>query len=219
MQKQLFDQVAGAVIAGGVSSRFGSNKALAVLGNATLIEYVYDRLDQQTATTWLNAPADLELPSRLQAIDRITDAIPSAQRQGPLTGVLPCLKKAASAGYSWLLISPCDTPFIPPDLSHRLLESCTQHDCQLAIAQSNGRRHPSVSLWHCSLLEPLEEAVIQQGKGGFKQFFPETAHCFVEWPISRNKDSDHSKGHDPFFNINYSVDLDNALDILKSAPI
>lgn len=213
-------QVAGAIIAGGQSRRFGDdNKLLAQLNGVSLIERVYKGISTQVDKVWLNAPDSLELPEMLRSLCQISDAnmdcCPPEEpgekpsKKGPLTGVLPSLHAATEAGYPWLLIAPCDTPFIPDNLAEKLLEQCLKTHCKLAIAQSADRIHPSLSLWHRSLLEPLSKAVIQQRKSGFKQFYPQVDHDFVTWSTSK---------YDPFFNINFATDLEAAADIINNNP-
>lgn len=211
--------IAGAIIAGGDSNRFGSkNKALAKLSDLTLIEHVYQRLATQTSRVWLNVPESLEVPKKLDVIriadtpdlqnDTIVDnSSAKGSHKGPLCGVLSALIAASETNFEWLLIAPCDTPFIPTDLGDKFLRQCTQDECQLGIARSNGRNHPSLSLWHSSLLPSLKEAVLNHAKAGFKQFYPDSNHCFVEW---------QTDDFDPFLNINYPEDLEAAANIINN---
>jgi len=206
--------ISGAIIAGGRSRRFGkTNKALAKLGQQSLIEHVYERLHRQIDRLWLNTPKDFMLPNALAKhteLKRIADKTPSSIQKmdsnGPLNGILSTLEES-SIEYEWLLICPCDTPFIPDNLASRLYAACLQQNTDLAIAASQGRYHPSISLWHRRLLPDLTQAVHQQKKVGFKQFYPETNHCFVEWKAER---------YDPFFNINYPQDLQSAQEIFDT---
>lgn len=191
-------KVASAIIAGGKSSRFGpDNKALVRLSHQTVIEHIYECLSAQTDQVWLNAPDSFVAPDSLNA-KRVPDV--NDKQSGPLAGVLAAMEEATK-DYEWLLICPCDTPFIPKNLCTVLYDACVEQKVDLAIAESKGRYHPSVSLWNKRLLEPLQNAVYEHQKAGFKQFYPETKHCFVDWPVN---------SYDPFFNINYSEDLQTA---------
>jgi len=196
--------IAGAVIAGGHSNRFGSEKASALLSGKTLIERVYQRLQPQVSKVWLNLPAGHK---ELEKIDAplIKDITPD--RNGPLAGVLSALITASDNGFEWLLIAPCDTPFIPLDLGEKLLHKCITEHCTLAIARAGGWNHPSLSIWNRSLLPSLKEAVLSHSKAGFKQFYPEINHCFAEWNV---------EAYDPFFNINYAQDIEAATDIINN---
>lgn len=199
-------KIAGAIVAGGKSSRFsGQDKAQAMLVGQPLLQWVYSRLRPQVQVVFLNNPPNKTEHSLDLA--KVTDAI--AEQSGPLNGVLGCLRESVKRDCEWMLIAPCDTPFIPEDLGARLLKAATEEGYQLCIPRSDGRSHPSLSLWHKSLLKPLEAAVIEQKMEGFKQFYPTTKCGFVDWD---------TKVYDPFFNINHQSDLDTAIKTASLIP-
>ena len=199
--------IAGAIIAGGHSRRFGSaEKALALLDDTTLIEHVYQRFSPQVSNIWLNLANNIKPPDNINA-PLISDA--TDKRDGPLAGVLAALNMASQNRFKWLLIAPCDTPFIPLNLAEKLLNQCADSESNLGIAHTNGQNHPSLSLWNTSLLPNLEDAVLNQSKAGFKQFYPDTKHCFYEWS---------NDAYDPFFNINTPQDIEDAVDIINNNP-
>lgn len=197
-------QIAGAIIAGGHSRRFGSSeKALAMLAGLPLIEHVYQRLSPQVSTVWLNLANDIQQPKSIRAT-LINDA--TQKRDGPLAGVLSALRAASDEGFEWLLIAPCDTPFIPMNLGEKLVRKCIESESLLGIARAEGWNHPSLSIWNTGLLGSLEDSVLNHSKAGFKQFYPDTRHCFAEWGIG---------DYDPFFNINTPQDIEAAADIIN----
>lgn len=59
---------------------------------------------------------------------------------GPLAGVLAALDAVQA---DWLLVAPCDTPHLPPDLAARLLGAAQQHQVPLAVAADATRTHHS----------------------------------------------------------------------------
>lgn len=200
-------KIAGAIIAGGYSRRFGSSeKALAQLADMPLVEHVFRRLAPQVSKIWLNLASQIDCPKNIHAV-LIEDA--TSKRNGPLAGVLSALRAASHEGFQWLLIAPCDTPFLPLDLGAKLVQGCLDSESQLGIARSQGWNHPSLSIWHTALLAPLEDAVINHSRGGFKQFYPDTRHCFVEW---------QSDQYDPFLNINSPREIEAAMDIINNSP-
>lgn len=101
----------GAVIAGGQSSRFGSDKAAALLSGKSLLAHVIDTLDTQTD--------DLVICGR-----SITGrhCLPDRPRPGlgPLGGIAAALRHAADNGFTGILTSACDTPRIPANIASRL---------------------------------------------------------------------------------------------------
>ena len=216
------NSIAGAIIAGGKSSRFeAGHKGLAMLGGKTLLEHAYARLRNQASLTseipeiYLNFPQQQPLiteeflPRQLVDLPIVYDLL--ERRDGPLIGVLSCLKVAADQGYDWLQICPCDTPFFPLDLSKQLLDKCQSDNLRLSMARDEMRRQPTLSLWHKSLVSDLEIAVVEEGKSGFKQFLPSINCGQVCW----NSENPGASA-DPFFNINHQQDLVTATHIINN---
>lgn len=103
--------VLGAVLAGGASSRFGSDKAMADFRGKPLIEHVITRLRPQVS--------DLVVVGR----DHLGEAsIPDRPGPGlgPLGGLAAALHHAAAGGYDAVLTSGCDLPELPLDLREAL---------------------------------------------------------------------------------------------------
>jgi molybdopterin-guanine dinucleotide biosynthesis protein A len=103
--------VLGAVIAGGKSTRFGSDKALAELGGRRLIDHVVDRLGA--------------LAAQIVMCGREHDGLTSLADQpaaglGPLGGIAAALLEARARGHAAVLSMPCDAVDLPADLLARL---------------------------------------------------------------------------------------------------
>jgi molybdopterin-guanine dinucleotide biosynthesis protein A len=178
----------GVVLAGGASSRFGRNKALARLGDARLIDRVIAKAKAQTAQLVIsgNTPpiADIEM---------IPDDGPG---QGPLTGVLSALTWAAPRGYAAIATFSCDAPFFPDDLVARL--SAVTGRASFACCQ--GERHPAFALWPLAALEQVAQAYAagERSLTGMQERIGATGVEFPQGQAPRD---------DPFFNINRQADL------------
>lgn len=102
----------GAVLAGGRSRRFGSDKALAMLDGRRLIDRVADDLLVQVDAVVICGRAahneHLCLPDR------------PAPDLGPLGGLNAALRHARDHGYRAVVSVPCDMPGLPADLVVRL---------------------------------------------------------------------------------------------------
>lgn len=197
--------ITGAIIAGGRSGRFGNiNKARAVLGGKTLLEHVHDRLQPQVNQLYINCPPDFALATEISSPVIVEDYLPN--KKGPLNGVLGALSKTVEDGFDWMLIAPCDTPFLPLDLASVLVNIAMDRNLELVIPAYKGIPQASLSLWHSNLLEPLRQSVVDQGAEGFKQFYPHTLYELVEWPQA---------DYDPFLNVNHQVDLSEATEIFN----
>lgn len=103
--------ILGAILAGGQSSRFGSDKGAARLGDHTLIDHVIAGLRPQVDAL---AIVGREWPGLPSLSDR------PAPDLGPLGGLCAALHYAAEQGYEQVLAVGCDTLPIPPDLAARL---------------------------------------------------------------------------------------------------
>lgn len=102
----------GAILAGGQSRRFGSDKALALLDGRPLIAHVIERLARQVD--------ELVLVGRPYAAWHVVADYPS-MGLGPLGGLCGALRFAQEAGFDGILSSGCDLPQLPPDLRMRLV--------------------------------------------------------------------------------------------------
>ncbi len=103
--------VLGAVIAGGKSTRFGGDKALARLGGRTLIDQVAETLAAQTAEV-------IVVGREHTGLESIADK--PAPDMGPLAGIAAALVEAKVRGYSAVLTAPCDAYDLPGDLREKL---------------------------------------------------------------------------------------------------
>lgn len=99
--------ILGAIIAGGRSRRFGSDKALAEIGGKTLIDHVADALAAQTDALIV---CGRDWPGLTSVPDR------PAPDQGPLGGICAALRHAADNGFYAVLTAGCDTLPVPGDL-------------------------------------------------------------------------------------------------------
>lgn len=99
--------ILGAIIAGGQSRRFGSDKALAVMAGLPMIEHVVLAL-----RPWVD---DLVVCGREHAgLTALPDR--PAPGLGPLGGIAAALRHAVDHGFETVITLPCDTPAIAAGL-------------------------------------------------------------------------------------------------------
>ena len=132
------NRMLGAVLAGGASRRFGSDKALAKIHGMSLIDHAITSLkDIADAIVICGRP----YPGALHLPDRPTADI------GPLGGLNAALHYGKYNGCSSVLTVPCDTPFIP-------LAALSD------LAKQNGpwfvAEHPVIGVWPTSLADDLD---------------------------------------------------------------
>jgi molybdopterin-guanine dinucleotide biosynthesis protein A len=200
------EEIAGVVLAGGLSRRMGGgDKGLLKLAGRPILSHVVSRLAPQIGMLALNANGDtyrfhgFGLPVLADTVEGFP---------GPLAGVLAGLEWAATHRRLTCLISAAgDTPFLPSDLVERLVAATSAQPGSIAVACSGGRRHPVFALWPISLRASLADE-LAAGERKVSAFIDRHAHVEVEFPL------DSAHGVDPFYNINTPQDLAEAERIL-----
>jgi molybdopterin-guanine dinucleotide biosynthesis protein A len=144
--------ITAVILAGGAGRRAGSkDKGLLIWRDKPLIEHVLNRLAPQTGPLLISCNRNAEIYRRYGPT--IEDV--RADFQGPLAG-LEAAQDAISTPY--ILLSACDTPLLPTDLSKRLQHSLLQHPNELpavAYASDGQRNHYLCALLHRDCLTTL----------------------------------------------------------------
>ena len=196
--------IAGAVLAGGQSSRMaGRNKAFEPLSGQPLVRHVIDRVRPQVDALALS----VEAPSPgFEQFGLVQLPDPTPGHHGPLGGLLAVLRHFASS-HEWVVVVPCDAPFVPPDLVKALHSCACEAAVPCAVIVYEGEVQPTFSIWHSSLLSDLEVATGRDGLSGFKQFMQTLRFARCHWPVAEPP---------PFFNINDPAALDQARSWLQA---
>jgi molybdenum cofactor guanylyltransferase len=200
--------VVGLLLAGGQSRRMGGgDKALRLLGDATLLDRVIERLRPQVDGLVLNANGD---PARFArfALPVVPDSIPGFA--GPLAGVLAGLDWAASQrpDCPYVVSVATDAPFLPADLVTRLAKGLREAGADLACAASGGRTHPVFGFWPVRLRDDLRRALVDEEIRKVDLFtarYRLATVSFPEVPV------------DPFFNATRPEDFEAAAALLPSS--
>ena len=165
-------QCAGVVLAGGRSRRMGpGDKAFVDLAGKPMMQHVIDRIDPQVNRLMLSVERETDEYAAF-GLTQVADPLPGSR--GPLGGLLAALR-TLRAEEDWLLLVPCDAPFLPRDLLARLLRRAREEKLPGAVISVTGEVQPTFSLWHRDLLPRLEWAVLEQKMAGFKQFLAHEA--------------------------------------------
>ena len=148
--------VAGLVLAGGRSVRFGGEKAVALLDSRPLLLWAVERLQRSCAIVAVSVRpgSDAERLAKEHALATLHDAAGDAA--GPLSGIKSGLIWAVSVGARVLAVSPCDAPLLPPDLFERLIEGA---EGGAAMAETIDGRQPLCAVWPVTALASVAEAL------------------------------------------------------------
>lgn len=105
------ERIAGVVLAGGKSQRFGRDKADEPYRGRKLIDWSVAALEPHCDTILVSGHTHPHL-------DTVPDS--PAPGLGPLGGLAGAMRAAQARGYSHILTLPCDTPHVPDVLLTRL---------------------------------------------------------------------------------------------------
>lgn len=149
-------EVAGVVLAGGRSVRFGGEKATAMLAGRPLLMWAVARLRVACVSVAANVRpgTEAEALAAAEGLPRLYDAAGDAA--GPLAGVRAGLLWAQELRARALAVSPCDAPLLPDELFPRLIEAA---GAGAAMAVTSRGSEPLCALWPLSALPVLDAAL------------------------------------------------------------
>ena len=149
--------ILGVILAGGKSSRFGSNKSLSNLSNLKLIEHIINKISKYFSEI-LIVSNDSKLIINDSKIKIIKDCIDG--HLGPLVGVLSALKFAKkNKNYNWIMTFPCDTPFFDEKIIEQMIEKTISTKEKIFFIKDKHQRHNIFGTWSLSLEKILEEDI------------------------------------------------------------
>lgn len=139
------EHVSAAVLCGGRSRRFGSDKALVRLGGRSLLERVLVSL----------APArERLLIGHAYAVADARHVPDRRPGQGPLAGLETALENAVGP---WVAIAACDLPCLTPTFWRLLCAHAGSAADAVAVLDAAGRFEPLAALYHRSALAPVRD--------------------------------------------------------------
>lgn len=146
------NDVTGVILAGGRAKRMqGQDKGLVKVNGKPMIEITIERLSPQVKTIVINANRNIEKYKKFN-LTVISDDN-SSDFHGPLAGMLSALKICTT---QFILSTPCDSPFIPADLSMRLLFALTDANADISVVHDGNRMQPVFALIKKELRDSLQ---------------------------------------------------------------
>lgn len=154
----------GAVIAGGRSSRFGSDKAEALWQGRRLIDHAVEALRPFVQ--------ELVLCGRTEeGLTAIADR--PAPDMGPLGGLNAALHYGLDRGHMSVLTVGCDTPVLPPALFDRLIA---------ARGAAYVVQLPLIGCWPVELAGDLDRFLAEDRKHAIRIWAAEAGAKPIDWP-------------------------------------
>jgi molybdenum cofactor guanylyltransferase len=185
-------EIAGIILAGGQSRRFGSPKAFAIMEGIPFYQYTINVMKPFVESIVLVSNNDIvnKFKHDIPNLNLIVD-IPSYAGLGPLAGIYSGMDSVEA---EWYLISPIDVPFMEEIVLKTLLENIEVGN-EAVVPIVRGRMQPLISIFHCSMKERIKEQLMQHELSP-KQLFTKSIVKFIEMDCE-----------EPFRNINYQEEL------------
>ena len=190
------------IIAGGSGKRIGGGKPSHCLAGETLLSHAINKA--QLYSQVFAVASGAEQVSICPGIRLLPD---QQDIQGPIAGLHAAINFGIEIGAQYVMIMPCDTPFLPDNLLDILYAEIGV--AMAALSQHAGRIHPACSLWHTDVF-PLFPEYLAAGRRSLIGFAEFSGHVTAEIPAAT------AATIDPFFNINTGDDLAEAERILAN---
>ncbi len=179
----------GLVLAGGRSSRFGREKAAALVAGRPMIAWVLDVLRPSCVEVAVNAKFGTEAAALGAQGGHTVLADDPCDPQGPLAGVRAGLAWAHARRATALATAPCDTPFLPPDLVARLAEGWKPGD-SARVAVTPAGLAPLCALWPVPAAFHLVAETLAAGNHpSIRRVLEQLCAVEVEFPDPRTFDN------------------------------
>lgn len=149
--------VVGLLLAGGEGRRLGGrDKGMVPWRGRPMARWVFDALTQVVQPVLISANRSLNDYQAL-APGQVYEDATNVRGQGPLAGLLTGMRAAEKLGASAVLVSPCDTPEIAPDVFAQLLGAWAKAQCLPVVAECEGRVHPLHGIYPVAFAALLEK--------------------------------------------------------------
>jgi len=182
--------ITAVILAGGRATRMdGQDKGLLELNNKALIQHVIERIAPQTHTILISANRNLS------GYQKLGYPVVSDEKQGylgPLAGISAAMQQCTT---NYLLVVPCDTPFLPDNLATLMLRQLQQDNADVCLAHDGQRLQQLIALISCTLKSRLNQSIA-------------SGHLKVErWMLEQKHTTAQFTETDRFLNINSRDEL------------
>lgn len=191
------------MLAGGLARRMqGQDKGLMLLNDKPMASYALGVLLNRVSQCVINANRNQDAYAEL--CNARVQVIPDTRsgHLGPLAGLSAAIEHLKT---SYVLMCPCDSPFLQVGLIDALVQQCQMNDADIAVAHDGERLQPVFSIVNSRVKDSLD-AFLDSGERKIDRWF--LAHKLVEVDAHNFSDS--------FRNINTEEELQAAeLEMLK----
>ena len=147
----------GVILAGGGSTRFGADKASALLRGRPLLQWVADALEPVCSSLTIVHAQGQRLPETSSSLP-ILAVEDFALERGPLVAIIAGLRACQSPA---ALVTSCDAPLLQPRLCAHLAPLLDGHDA--VVPKIDGRLQPLVGVYDAAMCLGHFEAALTAG--------------------------------------------------------
>jgi len=188
----------GIILAGGLNTRMGTNKAFLEINQTSFIERIINELKQvveEIIVVTNNPDAYSHISAKV-----VTDIIP---QKGPLSGIHAGLTASL---HRYNLVVACDMPFINHNLARFMLGRSEGYD--VLVPQFGDYLEPLYAVYSKNCLEPIEDC-LKKGARKVIAFYPQVRVRYLGADVINKLVKDQKV----FFNVNTPKDLTLAKEI------
>ena len=210
-----------AILIGGKSTRFGSDKGLYEFQHRPLISYQLDTLSQVNSDIFLVAYSAKQVQDYISKIDLnkimafLIDDIEIAHEKNshtPLRGLYTTFKELKKLDYKKVLTLACDTPLIQQNVIELIIEQSKDYDCCIP-KWDNGFLEPLFAIY------PIKKSYYKAKKNLKTGNLKLTYLLSSEWKINYLSIQNSIKKLDntlkSFFNVNRINDIEELMRIYE----
>ena len=193
------------MLAGGGSTRFGRDKALARIGDEALLARLCAVMRRAT-------PSVMIIGSREKyaafGADCVADRWPG---EGPLGGIITALLATSETDGEWNIVIGCDMPFLTREWLTYIVQRALASEAEVVVPRSTHGLEPLCACWRTIAAAKLQRAF----EGGVRKVTEAMKHLSMEV-----LDETHWKRFDSadrlFWNMNTPGDYEEAKRILEA---
>lgn len=157
------------VLAGGRSSRMGSDKAFLRLGDETLLSHALKVAGAVAGEVRIVGDA-----RKFAAFGRVIEDV--YRDRGPLGGIHGALYSSAT---ELNLVLAVDLPFVGPQLLEYLLLRARESSAMVTVPRAGGGLQPLCAVYHRGFAEVAEQ-LLREGKNKIDSRFATVGTCIIE---------------------------------------
>ena len=151
--KTLVSDVKGLVLAGGRSSRFGSDKAAVMLNQQSQLDFLTTLLGESLAEVFVSIRAEQGSEPLRARHPQIRDIF---EGFGPAGGLLAA--HAHDPDSAWLIVA-CDMPLLTADIIRELLDQRDPARAATAYANASGQPEPLCAIYEAATLASFQNSI------------------------------------------------------------